>query len=720
MSLNAQALLARVRELARARLAASLASGLAGLGDDLMKLAADAPPAEQRVFIEATGQARTHHEAIATAFEQRFVESFDRKLQPRGSGASTKEPTFGDLTLVDDEVMDREVALGRLARKIDAELDADQLAAVAARLGELLGGEPREGLANPLGPESALEALLRACETVPAEPPVREALLDGLRPHIALGLKQLHPAVNDLLIAGGVLPRLRRAVRGSRPGAAAARGASRAPGAGSPDVPPGMTLSQLMGLSQVMSLKDLMPGAAGASVDLRAIVGKLLEGPPGARQYGAQMLADPDGSLFENAMATPVHPDLLAQLSQLQGAVAANPGAGAGDLGAVVKHVAHGEHHPLDQLTGELVAVVFDFLLHDRDVPDTVKGEIARLQIVAFKAALLDRRFFAKREHPLRELLTAIADAAADPQVDTGPESRFVAALRAIVDNVLGTFADDLAVFVAAREQLVALVGGFREEGDKEVAGLTTELADQERMDEARVRAAAEVARHAARGAPDFVRSFLSETWPDVLADAEVHGRAGDDGWDSRLAVMEDLLWSVEAKQTADLARLTALLPKLVLALNRGMKAVNVPAEKQRGFLDELMRTHTALLQAARRAVPAPPKPSVQRAASAPAPAAPVIPSPELAADAMLGLERGAVVEFADVTPGLRAKLTWISPKRTVYLFTAHGAKARRISPRELSAQLREGKAALVEAGGAAVERALAAVVSSEPSAAAG
>ena len=86
----------------------------------------------------------------------------------------------------------------------------------------------------------------------------------------------------------------------------------------------------------------------------------------------------------------------------------------------------------------------------------------------------------------------------------------------------------------------------------------------------------------------------------------------------------------------------------------------------------------------------------------------------------MLGLERGAVVEFDDTGSGVRAKLTWISPKRTVYLFTAHGAKARRISPRELSAQLREGKARLVEAGGAVVERALAAVVNEAPGAAAG
>jgi hypothetical protein len=730
MSVNAQAVVARVRELGRTHLAATLASGLAALADDLMKLAAAAQsPAEERVFVDAIGQARTHHDAVAAAFEQRFLEIFDRKLRPGATAASAKEPTSGDFALVDDAAMELEVAVGRLAHKTHGELDADQLAGVAARLSELLGGGPREGSANPLGPENVLEALVRACDAVPGEPPVRLALVNTLRPHIALGLARVHPAVNNLLIAAGVLPRFRRVVQRGARSAAARGGPARAagPGGASPDLartagPPGMSLSQLMALSQAMSLKDLMPGAGGVPLDLREIFGTLLKGPPAARHFGAQVLADPDASLFENAMATPVHPDLLAHLSQLQGAVLANPSAGPGDLGAVVNDVARGEHHPLDQLTGELVAVVFDFLLHDRDVPDTVKSEIARLQIVAFKAAVLDRRFFAKREHPLRELLTAIADAAADPQVDTGPESQFVSALHAIVDDVLATFTEDLAVFGAARERLNALVAEFCQQGDKEVEGLATELANEERVDEARARAAAEVAHLAPKSAPDFVRSFLSDTWTDVLADAEANARTGEDDRGARLMVVEDLLWSVAPKPSADVPRLTALLPKLVLALNRGMEAVKVPAEKQRTFLDELMQAHTALLQAARarRVAPTPPKPASPRAAPPPPPATQIAPSPELAADAMLALERGAVVEFADVNSGVRAKLTWISPKRTVYLFTAHGAKARRISPRELSAQLRAGTARLVEAGNAVVERALAAIVDEVPGAAAG
>ena len=421
MAVNAQALLARVRELARTQLAATFATGLGAVGDDLMKLASAAKsPADERVFVDAAGQVQAHRGAIGAAFERDFLAIFDRQLHSRATAAPDKESPSSELTLVDDAAMDLEVTLGRLSRKTASELDADQLTGLVARLGELLG-RPCEGPANPLGPERVLEALLSACEAAPAEPPVRTALVNALQPHLAFGLGRLHAAANDLLIAGGVLPQIRRVVQRARTSPAARRGG--APGAATPDagsaasgagLPPGMTRSQLTMLNQALS-------GAGGLPDLGGIVATLLQGPPGARQYGARMLAEADGSLFEQAMATPVHPALLAQLSQLQSAALANPDAGPGNLGVVVEQVAQGEHHPIDQLTGELVAVVFDFLLHDRDLPDTVKAEIARLQIVAFKAALLDRHFFARREHPLRELLTAIADAAADPQVDTGP-----------------------------------------------------------------------------------------------------------------------------------------------------------------------------------------------------------------------------------------------------------------------------------------------------------
>ncbi len=722
MSASPAALLARARERARGSVPPAVAGALAAVPNELRAAAAAATERpEQSILEDAAAAAESQRGAIVSALEASLLEIFDRKLRPAASAAAAGPAEPAGFTLVDDDAIELEIALGRLVRKTTDELDAEQLAGIGARLGELAVGKPLEGAANPLGPETALEALKRACDAVSQAAPVRMALVNSLQPHVALSLRKLYAQLNDMLIAEGVLPRIRRQVQRPAGGPAGARGAAPAGGAAaqaggaigsaggtaapaggprSAGLPPGMTISQ------AMSLRDLMPGATGSPVDVRAIVGALLDGPAGSRRYGARMLANPEGSLYERAMTTPAPADLLAQLSQLQTAAVAETG-GPGDLATVVAQLASTREHPLEQLTGELVAVVFDFVLHDRDLPEAVKAELARLQIVAFKAAVLDRTFFAKRAHPLRELLTAIAEGATDPEIDAGPEGRFVAGLRTIVAEVVTTFAEDLAVFVAARERLAALVAGLRAEAAPEVEALATGLAEQERGAELRARALTEVAKRIAGGAPVFVQRFLTDTWTHVLADAGQNDRSGDAGWDAGLALVDDLVWSAAPKQASDVPRLTALLPKLVPALNRGMKAVDMPADGQRAFLDELMQTHTALLQAARAKRPLPPPP----AAPPPPPPSEVIAAPELAADARPVLERGAVIEFTDASPPVRAKLTWISPQQTLYLFTARGSAARHLSPQALAAALREGRARLVAEGGAVIERALASAV---------
>jgi hypothetical protein len=695
------ALIARVRESVRTRLAAGLGSGLAALPDQLYAQGTGSRSlAEHRILGEAVGHVRACKAQIAETFEREFASLFENKARPRQS-VSSAEMSLSQATLVDHAVIEQHIALGHLVRKTRDELDGMELYAIETRVGELVAGARLEGEANPVGPETAFEALRRACDVVPADGAVRMALMNALQPHIGLALGELYRELNELLAQEGVSRKIRHAVEKST--LAKAGG-----GGGAPAVE-----SQKLTLSQALSLRDLLPTSTSRPMDLASIMRAYLQGPPETRQYGARMLADPDGSLFAEAMTTPVDAGLLTQLSALQSAAA--PGTdlatGAGDLLAILQHLGHMQHHPLDKLTGELVAVVFDHLLHSRDLPEAVKAEIARLQVVAFKAALLDRSFFARREHPLRELLTAITDAATDPQTDSAPDGRFVAGLRAIVDDVLARFSDDVAIFADARARLATLVTELRQESEREVEKLAVEVAGEERVAEARAHAAVEIGRRTSADTPEFVRRFLADTWMRAITDATAPGDAGEDGWDARLKLVDDLLWSLAPKQATDVPRLTAMLPQLVAGLSRGMQAVATPEATQRTFLDELMHAHAALLQAAgaRRPVAADeaPVPPAAPATVAPEPVA----APEAADDKPPDVEQGMLIEFTDVEPPVRARLMWISPKRTVYVFIIHGVKTRRMSPRELAEALRAGTARVVKEGEAIVERALEAVV---------
>ena len=66
----------------------------------------------------------------------------------------------------------------------------------------------------------------------------------------------------------------------------------------------------------------------------------------------------------------------------------------------------------MDATTIDIVAMLFDYVFVDDDIPGNVKAMLGRLQIPLLKVALLDKAFFSSTEHPARRLARPLAEAA--------------------------------------------------------------------------------------------------------------------------------------------------------------------------------------------------------------------------------------------------------------------------------------------------------------------
>jgi len=370
--------------------------------------------------------------------------------------------------------------------------------------------------------------------------------------------------------------------------------------------------------------------------------------------------------------------------------------------------------------------MVFDYILDDRAITETVKAELARLQIVAIKAALLDRTFFARRAHPMRRFLDQVAAAASDPDVASDEQSKFLAGLRGIVDYLVHDFTDDLTVFTVAQETLEKLIHEDSQRREQEIAPTTAELVRKEEAEIAHHTALAEIKRRATRKTPGFVREFLYHWWTKTLVDAYMKNREGDDSWTHRLGIVDALVWSVTPLRTAEIQQLASMLPTLMKSLLRGMNAIEMPPEARHAFFNQLMQAHTATINAAKAQA----KPQGAAAEAAPAPAASAAEA-EPADDPATGpvthsgmeddywvhtamaLERGAMVEFLEGGAAVRSKLAWVSPKQTILLFTASGSAARQVAPKTLAGLLRDGKARVLEGAEALMDRVVTAMVGS-------
>lgn len=681
------------RDLALERMARALGGMLDRVEDELFGLAEKSSDREmQNVFLDARAQAREKRSLIEATFRQHFAEFFNRKVR----GESAKRPDavgFGELSLVGDEDLEESIAVSEMSKKLKAACEGE-LFALSQRMGFLLERPELEDDANPVSPAAVCEALKDACDTLQSSFKVRMALLRQLERHAETELQNVYRDLNDHLVERRILPDVRPQAR-----RAAAHPASREAGARG-DSPQDLfaTLSQLMGgVGAPPGTGGAPSGAAGA----------------GGLPSGAGM---PAGAPFMEAL-TRMHRESPADLVQGGGLVnvvrEVKSGSVAANLGTV------------DAMTIDIVAMLFDYVFEDRHIPDSVKAMLGRLQIPTLKVALLDKSFFSTKTHPARRLIDLLAEASIG--LDESCE-RGLATLKLVeecVERVLLDFETDLDLFGT----LVARVEAFIEEGRVAEEAIIQRSAGvieaREREEIARVVAEEEVARRLAGRAwvPPVVREMLEQDWTRALAQAQAASGEGSPAWDGLSKTADDLLWSVEPKvQAEDRKRLVTMLPRLLRELQGGFERAALTQDRREAFLASLVDCHAAAVKAGLRgiaAVPpvAPPAPIVveepARIERELLPAGDVQVE-EIRLRTTKGLvrnvftrtgiwtnvQRGTWVEFARSSGhATRARLTWISPNKGVYLFTnaSAGAAAISISPEALAEQMRMGEARILD-----------------------
>ena len=385
----------------------------------------------------------------------------------------------------------------------------------------------------------------------------------------------------------------------------------------------------------------------------------------------------------------------------------------------------------LEWMTIELVAMLFDFIFETRDLPDGIKALLGRLQIPVLKAAMLDGAFFAKRSHPSRILVNALAQAGLGWAPAMGHDDPLYRKIHDIVHQILDTFADDLGIFESLRADLEQFLADEEKAAEANIQATAEEIHAHDLREIAPVVAKLQTERRIETyPMPNFLAVFLRQRWTTTLE--HIYLEAGDESeaWDQAIATVEDLVWSVQPKKTReDRKHLVALLPSLLKRVTAGLGEGSWSRDERDSFMEHLVEAHAAAVKPplasttlptdavaeqakadAAHAKAAGDEAAAQRAealatAMAQAGPAPVDASgPTIIDDQFLeiaqSLERGMWIEFeGDDGQLVFAKLAWVSPLRGTYLFTnRQGQKALSMTAEQLAERFRSDRARLVEA----------------------
>lgn len=521
--------------------------------------------------------------------KQRQEDLADSLLQPGAyAGAEVLEE---DMSLLDAAAVSATTVAQRAGNRIGGRLE-DEVRSTHMIVRFLAGRPALRDAANPFGPDVFCYALVTAAEGLSYKSEGWDYMMRAFEPKLTEAIADALRDVLEHFVRNGLDPRMIRRDLSAKLAAQRAADAPRAVGGeGEPATVPGFpsTGGQFTGQTGNFSGPARLDAP---QADPNAVLGSLL-----ARLH-ANAHDLPAPSLPRN---TPPEPALLDAVSELQrlglqglhGATLSSEQNGR--VTEWRSHLVGSAGRTVDKLTIELVGMLFDRVLQSEQVPAEIKSLLSRLQIPVLKAALLDADFFAASAHPARRLIDRIAAAALGWEPYGEENERFRAEVERVVGEVLASFEKNVAVFDRVLTEFDRFLGdlGPREGDPLSRAKRALEDAERREVLSIQVRRAFEKVE-----LETYLRDFLLGPWVQVLVAATLRD-AQTAGFSKRFReAIHDLVWSVQPKANLDdRKRLTALIPELIRVLRDGLALIHTPEREAQEFFRQLMQSHAVAVK---------------------------------------------------------------------------------------------------------------------------
>ena len=566
------AILLQVRDKAAQQLRHGLQALFDNADDTLFEMADQAHcDVEQNIFFQAMRDLRLKHKSIERVFLEQFFGAFIRLAQYDPAIAAMPQALAADASLAQtDDERERTAAVDAMVSRV---LDRDGFALdqLTARLCAL-SGKGLGDLHNPLSPAMLCEYFLQAARQLGLEIKVKLIILGLFERYVLSEADQLYAEANQLLLATGVLPDLKPA-------------------------PVRRTTDRPESTPVESTDEGATPVCLPIDDNVQAVFAALQ-----ALLFNVRGSLSP--TLEVSATALPISTrDLLRLLSHLQQYVPAPAVVDDFDLRnqleqlltrVSVKSGRSRVFEVADEDVINLVAMLFECMLDDHNLPDPLKALIGRLQIPLVKVALLDKSFFSRSSHPARRLLNEIANAAMgwDTCDDHQRDSLYVR-IDQVVQRLLNDFVYEPAIF----SELLADFLAFTQDERRR-----SELLEQRIRDAEEGRAKTGLARQRVEQVlnqalfgkylPQGVLGFVQEAWSKVLLLTYLkHGDRSAE-WHADVRTLEQLVWSVQHHHESDATRMLALVPDLLKSLRDGLNSSAFDPFAASEFFSELESLH--------------------------------------------------------------------------------------------------------------------------------
>lgn len=631
-----------------------------------------------------------------------------------------------ELSLVSEDQLEEQLGTSMIASSLSRHL-GPIVAQLNYRMGIVAGIEELDDKFNPLAPPHVAYAFRYALQPCEISIRIKVLLFKLYEREMGNGLAALYNETNRLLVEAGIAPEIKPAyARTPRMPGSPAPQPEPAPGpsGNEPPVAGGEAFETVP--QRVAPAPAMMPTAryvpmpeTTAERSIFASLHELLSGYRRLQEQATGQVPAPAAEAVPQMSAN----EVLSVLSLFQNEMPEGLREAVSDPnGSITQRLKQELHKGAEQLgldptsrmttadedSIDLVGMLFDVMLDERDFNADSRQMISRLIVPFVKVAMLDRRMFLQKTHPARRLLNALAEAC-EGNSGTAPQEReLITRVERTIDRLVAEFNEDIAIFEVLEQEFREFIEQHRKRAALAEKRATEAQRGKERLDHARATALDDLRTVLERNPdlPPGIEAFLRRYWTHHLSLCALRDEGDDSGRRAEaLTAGVDLAALSRIDSHNDrMARLEALRPRLEPILvsagctGNAMRDVLGSLRQALGRDEDVESTPEAAVVLLERNAP-----PVEQVVVAQ-------PEPEDVGDPNAGLEFdnadverirkltvGSWIQFTEdngtVVP---TKLSWVSPISNRMLFVnRRGLRYCVASPEELAAKMLAGKVSL-------------------------
>jgi len=592
-----------------------------------------------------------------------------------------------DLSLISFEEMEKQLLLSSISRAIELQ-HTDQLTTLSSRLTHLVDSSGFPASSNPFRPRTFISAINDAWCEFSTDNNSHQMVLPLLKPNVFIDFAPVLQALNNSLIQEGVMPNITEAYR-----------IKKSANHNNESTPQNTELSQ--------KLRNMFSSA-----------NKIHD--------NAEIISHNDTLEPKNqALQIHINNQLLEFLNTLQknifdqaviNEISQNP-QNTSDLVNLKNLVPEKALTAYDQTTINLLTKIFDTVFKDHHIPTDVKALIGLLQVPVLKSALIDNNFFFEENHPARRLIELLTKSSVGRDHSSQKNDPFYQTIQKNIKQVQQNFDQSPTVFSEAITNIEAFINKEENASSEALATAISQVIQQEKIIQANKDAKTELALRVGTGEIiAFVETFLENKWVKVLTLALSIKDEKPHLVTSAIKTMDDLIWSVKPKITMEERKeLITKLPTMLSMLNKWLNIAKLHDTERLQFFANLAACHASLVRAP---FEMPQQKQVELSIDIPKQTAEQHiqnsanssqdPNKDEFIDWVHSIERGAWIEFIQPDGASKKfKLSWISPLRTLYIFSSGDKKETfSLSSEQLAQSCKENRVQIILVNGL-VSRAL-------------